>query len=269
MTDEATLADVLREQLCDAMRRARPRQVFIVANGEKRKMDTGGGKGVRYSQLARVIIAIPGLERVELCGPKGDLLEQWHPAGQVIEDEPETDSPPPQLVIPPGLANLPAALVGEVLNLCINFAQQQALNIQRAVDHAMDRRASEQKQLIVGFVDLVKGSNQRLDVLERQQTNAYRLIQKGLEMQSEARVVAADAARALENPDAIDPNSPDGMALGFVKTAMERALPPAPSSPANAAAPQSTTTSSTSSTSAAAPQSKPLTQLRDHDEKGN
>lgn len=263
MSDEAAVQDVLREQLTDLLRRVRPRIVFVVAAGEKRKMDTGGGKGVRYSQLARVIIALPGLERVELCGPKGDLIEQWHPAGQIVEDEAELE-PQPQVEIPAGLANLPAALVGEVLNVCMNFAQQQVLNVQRAVDHAMDRRQREQKDLISGFVELVKGSNQRLDVLERQQTNAYRLIQKGLEMQSEARVVAAQAAAALENPDGIDPNSPDGMAVKFINTALERALPAG--APGAAAPAQSPT--SPSSTPAPA-KGQPLTKLRDHDEKGN
>lgn len=245
MTDAAA-DDALREQLTDTMRRVRPRIVFVcTVDGDKRKMDTGGGKSVRYSQLARVIVAMgPTVERVELCNPKGELIEQWHPRGQLIEDEP-ADVAGAALEVPAGLAQLPAELVGQVLNLCLAFSANQARDTQRAVDHAVDRHSLGQKQLLAGFIDQQKGTNEQLAYLQRQQTQTLKLVQQALHMQADARGVALDAQRLASGED---PNSPDAVFSDFARTLLGRQLGP------GAAA------------DAAAPQSRPMTTKKDSDE---
>jgi hypothetical protein len=172
------------------------------------------------------------LERVDLCNVKGELIESWHPKGAIVEDEPEEAAP--SITIPSGLGQLPAELVGQVLQLVLAFNNQASLHQQRAVDHNQAQGAAQQKTLLAGFVELHKVTTERLAYIERQQTQTFKLVQRSLEIQSDARSNALDAMR-LAQGEQTDPNSPDAMAADFARRWLDRQMGPggaAPSTPA-------------------------------------
>lgn len=223
------VGEALREQLTDLLRRTRPRVIFCYIAGDKRKMDTGGGRGVRYSQLARVIVAMgPTLERVDLCNAKGELIESWHPRGAIVEDE-QDDPATPAIELPAGLATLPAEVVGQVLTLCLSFNNQAVAALQRMNDHTMDRFTASQRVLVGSLVDILKHERQRADAAERDaerdRQRTHRERERALLSQLESREVALDAKRIAEEGEP-DPNSPDGMMTAYLRTLVDRHLAP-------------------------------------------
>lgn len=252
MTDTTfdAAAEALREQLTDLLRKVKPRVIYCHVDGERRKIDTGGGRSVRYANLARVILSYGAqLERVDLCNGRGDTLEAWHPRGAVVEDEPADDPAAPAFTLPPGIAALPAELVGEVLKLCLSFGAQLVGQVQRAVDHAVDRQTANNRALQGTLVEVLKAQTSRAENAQREgdrrAERAMRREERAAQLAAEAREVALDAKRLAEEGD--DPNSPDAIAADFARRFIDKQL-----GPGNGAAQSSS--------------SQPMTSKKDRDE---
>lgn len=214
--DEAAL-DAMREHLYELLRRARPRVLLcVMQSGEKRKIDTGGGRQVRYAQIARqVVVMAPELDRLDLCNAKGELIESWHPRGQPVEDEDE----------PAALPEIPVAGDAQaIVAFALATAERMLAAVQKATDHATDRARLGQKDLIEGFAKLAGAMGDRLSYIERQQTQSFKLVRDSLVLEGQARQQALDALRLAEDKN--DPNDPDAIMGDFVRQVMGRQLGP-------------------------------------------
>lgn len=215
MNANEAATDAMREMLYELLRRTRPRIIVAVLNsGEKRKLDTGGGRQVRYAQLARQVVSwAADIDRLDLCNAAGELIESWHPRGQPVEDDEE----------PAALERIPVGgSAQEIATFALLVGERMVAAVQKAVDHREDRRRLEQKDLLEGFTRLAAGMGARLEYVEKQQTQSFKLVREALVMEGQAREQALDAIRLANEKG--DPNDPDAMAGEFFRKVMERQL---------------------------------------------
>lgn len=235
--DEAAI-DAMREHLYELLRRVKPRVlVAVMVSGEKRKLDTGGGRQVRYSQLARQIVTwAADIDRIELANVKGEVIEVWHPRGQPVEDDDAEQQAAALAGVP-----LPSSAHGwtaeQIAQFAVSVGNMMVMSLQKAVDHAVDRHRLGQKDLIDGFAKLAGGLGDRLAYVEKQQTSSFKMVREALVLEGQAREQALDALRLAREQG--DPNDPDAMMAQFARTAFERqfGLPPGSSSGAPASSP--------------------------------
>jgi hypothetical protein len=208
------------ESLSDALRRWKPAKLRCFAHDDStaREVSCAQGRQSRHTLVARTALGLGiDLERIELCDPKGAILDTWRPSTLRDGDDGE-----------PRTRAEVAAITDERLALALEVQSAVTRAIQTATDHAMDRHTKALAPVLDGFQGIVKTLMARNEQLERQTQSSIKLAYDAVKMLGRAEL----AMREAENAGGGEDEAPV-----WLKAIMGQMGLPAPTLPTEASKP--------------------------------